>query len=122
VPDGTSLPVLYLLHGLPGDAASMASSLDLQLVLNQAFTTGTLEPFVVAVPDGNSTGAEDPEWADAKNGAVRLDSFVTGGLIRAVEGRHRRDRDHRAIAGFSMGGYGALNLARRHVDRYGQAI
>lgn len=122
VPDSAGLPVLYLLHGLPGDAVSMATALNLQLVLNQAFTTGTLAPFVVAVPDGNSTGADDPEWADAKNGTVRLDSFVSGELIRAVEGLHRRDREHRAIAGFSMGGYGAMNLALRHADRYGQAV
>jgi len=32
----------------------------------------------------------------------------------AVEGAHRRDACHRAIFGFSMGGYGAMNLAQRH--------
>jgi S-formylglutathione hydrolase FrmB len=119
VPDSARLPVLYLLHGLPGNDG-IADDIGLRGTLDAAFTSGRLRPFVVVAPDGNSTGAGDPEWADSADGSVRVESFVTGELIRAVEGDHRRDRAHRAIAGFSMGGYGAMNLALRHPDSYGQ--
>ena len=40
-------------------------------------------------------------------------------VISAVEGAHRRDRRNRIIAGFSMGGYGAANLALRHPTVFG---
>lgn len=119
VPDSASLPVLYFLHGLPG-SYEIADDIALRQTLDADFTGGVLKPFVVVAPDGNSTGADDPEWADSTNGTVRVESFVTGELITAVEGRNRRDRAHRAIAGFSMGGYGAMNLALRHPASYGQ--
>lgn len=124
VPDSSDLPVLYLLHGLPGSIA-LADDLYLRQTLDTAFTSGKLRPFVVVVPDGNSVGAYDTEWADSvagTTGSVRLESFVTGPLIKAVEGHHRRDRTHRAIAGFSMGGYGAMNLALRHAKLYSQVV
>ena len=119
VADSATLPVLYFLHGLPGDDG-IADDIGLRRTLDTAFTSGRLRPFVVVAPDGNSTGADDPEWGDSADGSVRVGSFVTGPLIGAVEGNHRRDRAHRAIAGFSMGGYGAMNLALRHPGSYGQ--
>lgn len=121
VPDSPALPVLYFLHGLPGSAFDLAST-GIVARLDDLFTHGLARPFVVVAPDGSSTGAADPEWADSTDGSVQLESFVTGPLITAVEGGNRRDRDHRAIAGFSMGGYGAMNLALRHPDLYGQVV
>ena len=43
-------------------------------------------------------------------------------VVPAVEGSHRRGPAERAIAGFSMGGYGAVNLAVHHPDLFGQAV
>ena len=120
VPDTAALPVLYFLHGLPGGAFDLAQQIDLAHQLDQAFLEDGEAPFVVAVPDGNSRGAVDPEWADSVKGHVKLETFVTGPLIDAVEGQNRRDPRHRAIAGFSMGGYGAVTLALKHPELYGQ--
>jgi S-formylglutathione hydrolase FrmB len=121
VPDSADLPVVYFLHGLPGSYTDLAET-GLGADLDAAFTSGRLAPFVVVSPDGNSTGASDPEWADSVDGRVGLESFVTGELITAVEGSYRRDPEHRAIVGFSMGGFGAMNLALRHPDIYGQVV
>jgi S-formylglutathione hydrolase FrmB len=119
VPDSASLPVLYFLHGLPGQVSDLAGT-GIAAQLDFAFSVGAVRPFVLAAPDGASTGASDPEWADSVDGRVRLETFITGDLIDAVEGGQRRDRGHRAIAGFSMGGYGAANIALRHTDLFGQ--
>jgi S-formylglutathione hydrolase FrmB len=43
-------------------------------------------------------------------------------VIPAVERSHPRNRAHRAIAGFSMGGYGAMNLALRHRNLFRQVV
>jgi enterochelin esterase-like enzyme len=119
-PDAETLPVLYVLHGQPGKpeevlTKSVCAYLD-------AHVAAGAPPFVVAVPDGNGAVHPDTEWADSEDGRDRLESFLTEAVIPAVEGMHPRDRDHRAIAGFSMGGYGAANLALRHPDLFGQLV
>lgn len=117
VPDSPALPVVYFLHGLPGSYLDLAS-IGVRHMLDSAFESGRLAPFVLAAPDGNSRRAWDPEWADATGRGLRLETFVTGRLIAAVEGPYRRNRQHRAIIGFSMGGYGAMNIALRHPGLY----
>lgn len=112
VPDTAALPVLYLLHGQFGSPNDPFSA-GLRTTLDKLFASG-VAPFVVAVPDGISTVRGDDEWGDAYDGADQLETFVSQDAISAVEGPLRRDRTHRAIAGFSMGGYGAaVNAARR---------
>jgi len=120
VADPNTLPVVYFLHGYPGSPNDALDSGFAQ-TLDQAFAAGAT-PFVLVVPDGNSAVHPDTEWADAVDGSVRLETFVTETLIQAVEKDHPRTRNQRAIAGFSMGGFGAVNLAQRHPDLYGQAV
>lgn len=107
-------PLLLLLHGTDGthhdwldwggieegNAASAASS-------------GT--PFVIVTPAaGNSWYVDNLEGEDAWETALVED------LLPAIEARFRtiRDRSGRAIAGLSMGGYGAVHLALRHPDLF----
>jgi enterochelin esterase-like enzyme len=120
VPDAETLPVLYVLHGQPGKPEEIFTK-KICAYLDAQIESGA-PPFVVAAPDGNGTEHPDTEWADSKDGKDRLESFLTEVVIPAVEGSHPRDQDHRAIAGFSMGGYGAANLALRHPDLFGQLV
>jgi len=119
-PDSPTLPVLYLLHGQFGSPNDPFSA-GLRATLDQLFASG-VAPFVVAVPDGISTVRGDDEWGDADDGADQLETFVTRDAIDAVEGPLRRDRAHRAIAGFSMGGYGAAVNAARRAQLFGQLV
>jgi S-formylglutathione hydrolase FrmB len=114
----SALPVVYLLHGLPGTAADLCNAASAQLLL-KAFRAGST-PFILACPDGNPTNANDSEWADSADGKTKLETFVTSTVISAVEGTHRRTPGMRAIAGFSMGGFGAASLALRHPGLYSQ--
>lgn len=118
--DRADLPVMYFLHGYPGSDRN-AETVGLAATLDDA-VAATGRRFVLAVPDGGSAIHPDTEWADSVDGKVRLERFVTTTVVRAVEGVHRRDRRHRAIAGFSMGGYGAMNLGLRHPAAYGQVV
>lgn len=111
VPDTPTLPVLYLLHGQFGSPNDLFSA-GLRATLDRLFASG-VAPFVVAVPDGNSTVRGDDEWGDADDGADRLETFATREAIGAVEGPLRRDRAHRAIAGHS--GQPLLGLGRQPV-------
>src|SRR5437762_866086 len=68
---------------------------------------------VEAVP---SSASPTPSTAPSAPGPV----FVTRQAVALVEGNARRPATLRAVAGFSMGGYGAAALALRHPDEYRQ--
>lgn len=119
VPDSPSLPVVYFLHGIPGDSLDLFGA-GAAVVLDKMFAAG-MPPFVVAAPTGWGYAHADTEWANSVDGLDRVETYVVDNVIPAVEGRHRRDRNHRVIAGFSMGGYGAANLALRHANLFASA-
>jgi S-formylglutathione hydrolase FrmB len=118
VPETRTLPVLYFLHGVPSDPKTIVKYEGLaDRVRSYVAHGGT--PFVLAVPDGNGSHHDDTEWANAADGSDRVEDRLLDEVIPAVEGAHRRDAAHRAIGGFSMGGYGSMNLALRHPDVFG---
>jgi S-formylglutathione hydrolase FrmB len=118
VPETRTLPVLYFLHGVPSDPKSIVEYEGLAKQV-AAYVAHGGTPFVLAVPDGNGSHHDDTEWADAADGSDRVEDRLLDQVIPAVEGAHRRDAAHRAIGGFSMGGYGSMNLALRHPAVFG---
>jgi S-formylglutathione hydrolase FrmB len=108
-------PVVYYLPGY-GEPASVAA---IGPALQELVEAGAApEIIVVAVSGVNALG-----------GSFYVDSPVTGAwaravhldLVEAIDSRYRTvdDRDARGIAGFSMGGFGALDLAMRHAQVFG---
>jgi S-formylglutathione hydrolase FrmB len=120
VADSPDIPVVYLLHGYPGSANEPFQN-GIPSIIDRLEARG-YPPFVLVVPDGNGVHHHDTEWANAVDGTDQFETFVTQNVIEAVEGSNRRDRSRRAIAGFSMGGYGAVNLAFHHPDLFGQVV
>jgi S-formylglutathione hydrolase FrmB len=120
VSDSASLPVVYLLHGQNESPRTPFAS-GIAGALSNAFATG-LPPFELVVPDGVSAVRDDDEWADAADGADSLETFVGTDTVAAVEGSDLRPRSLRAVAGFSMGGYGASVIAARQSGLFGQLV
>ena len=119
-PDSALLPGVYLLHGYPGSSRDAFDG-GLAALLNRRLREG-YEPFVVACPDGNGAHHSDTEWADSWDGSDQVMSRLIDSVIPAVEGDHPRPPSLRAIAGFSMGGYGAMNIAMQHPRTFGAVI
>jgi S-formylglutathione hydrolase FrmB len=119
-PDSATIPVLYFLHGYPGTAKDPFAH-GLAAVLDTMLREG-YPPFVFASVDGNGERHSDTEWANSYNGDELVMDRVVDAAIPAVEGRHMRDAAHRAIAGFSMGGYGAMNIAMQNPGVFGQVV
>jgi len=119
-PDSATIPVLYFLHGNPGSASDPFTA-GLARTLNDLLQQG-YPPFVLASVDGNGEHHADTEWADAADGSDQVMDRVVDAAIPAVEGTHMRDAAHRAIAGFSMGGYGAMNIAMQNPGVFGQVV
>jgi S-formylglutathione hydrolase FrmB len=106
-------PVLYLLHALNYNENTW---LDLSDV--EKFTAGFTgdRAAIVVMPDGGPQG-----WYTDWPGREQLwETYHLTRVIPAIDARFRTlaDRGHRAVAGFSMGGYGALLYAARHPDLF----
>ena len=119
-PDSATIPVLYFLHGYPGTARDPFAD-GLAQTLNKLLQEG-YPPFVFASVDGNGERHADTEWANSNDGSDLVMDRVVDAAIPAVEGTHMRDAAHRAIAGFSMGGYGAMNIAMQNPGVFGQVV
>jgi enterochelin esterase-like enzyme len=104
------LPVLYLLHGTPGQQADWLTGGQLQPVLDQLIANGSLPPLYVVLPNGNTAQSTDTEWGDSSAG--QIESWIVNQVVPAIDSRyHTLGAEYRGIAGLSSGGYGAVNIA-----------
>lgn len=130
LPDGyddsaRAYPVLYLLHGASGDHRDWICKGNMQLIADETIAQGLALPMIVVMPDASAdgeTGAAThegyfdlPGWEYAR--------FFIEEFMPAVEKRYRirPAKQHRAIAGLSMGGCGTLLYAQHHPDLFGSA-
>jgi enterochelin esterase-like enzyme len=130
----TKYPVLYLMHG-GGDEDSGWSTIGRAgFILDNLLAAGKTRPMVVVMPNGSISlpgvdsmrvPALTPEaQAERIAGISRLhDAFVQdflGSIIPHVESHYRvlTDREHRAMAGLSMGGAETLRVAPSHLDMF----
>jgi S-formylglutathione hydrolase FrmB len=118
VPEGydqstESYPVLYLLHGAFGNDTDWTAVGDAE-----AITAG--RPLIVVMPDGGR-GGWYTNWDNrGAGGPPEWETYHVGELIPWVDDHYRTvaTRDGRAIAGLSMGGFGAISYAARHPDLF----
>ena len=118
---GSTYPLAIFLHGVPGSPEYM-TGLGIPQRLEALIASGRSVPFLAAFPQGNDTDDEDTEWADsAVDPRDRWETYVQRDLVRYLQKRYplTRRRAARAIAGLSMGGYGAMNIALHNRDEFG---
>lgn len=102
------LRTVYLLHGGGGNFHDWTNYSDVAKYAEQAL--------ILVMPEGNSSyyanAAERPK--------DRYEDYIIKDLIEDVESKFpaMNQREGRAIAGVSMGGFGAINLALRHPELF----
>ncbi|HKW56416.1 MAG TPA: alpha/beta hydrolase family protein [Candidatus Acidoferrum sp.] len=103
-------PILYLLHGLGDNEQMLIHSGGINLV-EDLWEQHRIGEFLIATPAAGATF-----YINSRDGRRRYEDFFVQEFLPAVERKYRAraSRDSRAIAGISMGGYGALHLAFRH--------
>jgi S-formylglutathione hydrolase FrmB len=120
-PDGpapaSGWPVLYLLHGLNGCYRDWLALGGVQKTLDQLIAARRIRPMLVVMPDGANSWYVD---SAAVGGPGNYETAILEDLPKAIEQDFpvRHERGGRAIAGLSMGGFGALRLALKRPDRY----
>ena len=115
-PDG-GWPVLYLLHGLGGNENSWARLGSIDATLDRMIASGEIAPLMVVMPDaGNSWYINSTKVG----GLGDYETALTQDLQAWVETGFpvRSERGGRAVAGLSMGGYGALRFALLKPERF----
>jgi S-formylglutathione hydrolase FrmB len=108
-------PVVYLLHGgAGGNSAQWTSGGGAA----EAISDG--HPVIIVMPDGGKVGWFT-DWVDQSGGAQKWASFYLTQLVPWVDANLRTiaAKSGRAIAGLSMGGYGAVRLAQDRPDLFG---
>lgn len=112
-------PVVYYLHG----QAESPSSFPLGNgdTLFQQFADGAKEFILVCIDGASNMGG-----AFYVNSPVsgNWEDYVVNEVVSYIDKHYRTipKRDSRGICGFSMGGYGAYNLAFRHPDVYNSVL
>ena len=116
-------PVLYLLHGIGGDETEWQRFAQPGVLLDNLIADGKAVPMIVVMPNGRAQKndrAEGNVFAAAPAFAT-FERDLLENVIPAIESRYRTlaDRDHRALAGLSMGGGQSLNFGLSHLDTFG---
>jgi S-formylglutathione hydrolase len=114
-------PVVYLLHGIFDSPDLWVDYYNLPAMLDRMIEGDRLPPAIVVMPDGgNHLGGgfyrDSPvsgNWA----------GFIADDLTAYIDQQYRTEarREARAVAGHSMGGYGAIHLAMERPDVFGIA-
>jgi enterochelin esterase-like enzyme len=116
---GVRFPVLYLLHGTASHAMHYIDVGKVGVDVDELLAAHRIRPFLVVMPQAeDGTFVHDTEWANTPHGRYEDAALA---VVRNVDSRWStiRDRAARAIAGLSMGGYGAVNIALHHLGLFG---
>lgn len=102
-------PVLYLLHGWNGHPQGWLTETKLK-------EDAARYQVIIVLPEGDNGWYTD----SATVATDRYESYILQELIPDVDNRFRtfKDRGGRAVAGLSMGGYGAVKFGLKHPELF----
>jgi len=114
--------VLYLLHGIGGDETEWQRFATPNVLLDNLLADGKATPMIVVMPNGRAQKNDRAE-GDVFRSAPAFAAFeedLLKDVIPAIESRYsvQADREHRALAGLSMGGGQSLNFGLGHLDTF----
>ena len=110
---GEDYPVLYLLHGSGDDETGWLTKGCAKAIMDSLITNELCQPMIVVMPNGylEQTGKVYPKEARLWMESTFEENFCQ--LIAWTEAHYRtiNDKQHRAIAGLSMGGFHTMHTA-----------
>jgi len=105
-------PAIFLLHGLTGHYSNWTDKTKVA-----EFAAG--HNYIIVTPEGDNGWYTD----SVSNPNDKYESYIVRELIPEIDKHFRTlaDRDHRAIAGLSMGGYGSLKFGMKYPEMFSLA-
>lgn len=117
-------PVLYLLHGIGGDEKEWLKGGSPQVIFDNLYAQSKVAPMIVVMPNGRAM--KDDRAGGNVFDSAKVAAFATferdllTDLIPFIEKKYPvyKDREHRAVAGLSMGGGQSLNFGLGNLDTF----
>ncbi len=123
-------PVLYLLHGAGGDENAWSELGRAAQILDNLIAQGKAKPMIMVMPNGN--GGQQAVPGEYPNSMYKpsfmnertMDGAIEAAFVKDVVGyvdSHYRtiaDKQHRAIAGLSMGGFHSLWISANNPETF----
>lgn len=100
-------PVLYLLHGYTGGHDDWLTKTKLRDYVRDM-------PLIIIMPDGENSWYVN----SATESNERFEDYLVADISQYVQKLYSIDTTRQAVAGLSMGGYGALMLGLKHPAKY----
>lgn len=117
----TRYPVLFLQHGSGEDETGWTRQGRAQFILDNLIAAGKARPMIVVMDRGYATAnTPDLRQGDYRIGFRAFEKLVVDDLIPTIDASYRTlpNRDHRAMAGLSMGGMQSLFIVSHHLDKF----
>lgn len=112
-------PVLYLQHGSGESERAWTAQGRANFILDNLIAAGKARPMILVMENGYATKSNAPP-SSAGRGAEGFPELVIRDLIPTIDSAYRTlaDREHRAIAGLSMGAGQALAIGLANLDKF----
>ncbi len=127
--DSNRYPVLYLLHGMGGDEEAWLALGRTAQIMDNLIAAGKAEPMIVVMPNGNASQEAAP--GETHHGflppTTALPKTMDGSyemsfpeIVEFTDNHYRTlaDKQHRAIAGLSMGGFHSRHISMQYPDMF----
>jgi enterochelin esterase-like enzyme len=126
-------PVLYLQHGGGEDESGWTRQGKANFILDNLISSGRAKPMIIVMANGYArrAGQSVPDFRGRQFGSPEMrkamqdmmsafEEDVTQALIPFIDSTFRTltDRDHRAMAGLSMGGMQTFHVTFNHLDLF----
>ncbi|MBC7889716.1 MAG: esterase family protein [Ferruginibacter sp.] len=121
---GKKYPVLYLLHGIGGTEREWYKYAEPDAILDNLYAEKKIVPMIVVFPNGramkNDADTGNVFSREKMEAFANFEKDLLNDVIPFVEANYPviKDRESRAIAGFSMGGGQSLNFGLGHLDTF----
>lgn len=112
-------PVTYLLHGYGDDHSGWLEYGAADVVLKRNIYNSNALPMILIMPDAFNT-----YYVNDYAGTFMYENMFINELVPYIDSVFRtiKDSQHRALAGYSMGGFGAMMLHLKHPDIFGCTV
>jgi enterochelin esterase-like enzyme len=113
-------PVLYLQHGAGEDEGEWIHAGRAHYILDNLLAGKKIVPMIVVMNNGFATkpGSPPAGGPGSANRFAAFEEMLVKDVIPEVDSKYRTiaDRDHRALAGLSMGGMQTFQIGPAHLD------
>lgn len=116
-------PVLYLQHGMGEDETGWSTQGFMQNIMDNQIAAGNVTPMIVVMDNGDVAEGFNPAKGGMNEFGASFYDVIIKDLIPMIDStfRTKTDRDNRAMAGLSWGGFQTFNTVFNNPDVFSYA-